>query len=32
VPTYKDQIEKLREKDLQTYGFLGYPLLQAADR
>ncbi len=31
VPTYKDQIEKLREKDLQTYGFLGYPLLQAAD-
>jgi tryptophanyl-tRNA synthetase len=31
VPTYKDQIEKLKEKDLQTYGFLGYPLLQAAD-
>ncbi|MDX8393009.1 MAG: tryptophan--tRNA ligase [Mariprofundales bacterium] len=31
VPTYKDQIEKLREKDLGTYGFLGYPLLQAAD-
>ena len=31
VPTYKDQIEKLNEKDLQTYGFLGYPLLQAAD-
>ena len=27
VPTYKDQIEKLKEKDLQTYGFLGYPLL-----
>ena len=26
VPTYKDQIEKLKEKDLQTYGFLGYPL------
>jgi len=31
VPSYKDQIEKLKEKDLQTYGFLGYPLLQAAD-
>jgi tryptophanyl-tRNA synthetase len=31
VPTYKDQIDKLKEKDLQTYGFLGYPLLQAAD-
>ncbi|NBV80795.1 MAG: tryptophan--tRNA ligase [Burkholderiaceae bacterium] len=31
VPTYKDQIEKLKDKDLQTYGFLGYPLLQAAD-
>jgi tryptophanyl-tRNA synthetase len=31
VPTYTDQIEKLNEKDLQTYGFLGYPLLQAAD-
>lgn len=31
VPTYKDQIEKLREKDLGTYGFLGYPLLQSAD-
>lgn len=31
VPTYKDQIERLKEKDLQTYGFLGYPLLQAAD-
>ncbi len=31
VPTYKDQIEKLKEKDLGTYGFLGYPLLQAAD-
>ena len=31
VPTYKDQIEQLNEKDLQTYGFLGYPLLQAAD-
>jgi tryptophanyl-tRNA synthetase len=31
VPTYKDQLEKLREKDLATYGFLGYPLLQCAD-
>ncbi len=31
VPTYKDQQEQLREKDLNTYGFLGYPLLQAAD-
>jgi tryptophanyl-tRNA synthetase len=31
VPTYKDQIEKLKDKDLTTYGFLGYPLLQAAD-
>lgn len=31
VPSYKDQQEKLREKDLATYGFLGYPLLQAAD-
>jgi tryptophanyl-tRNA synthetase len=31
VPTYKDQIEKIRERDLATYGFLGYPLMQAAD-
>ncbi len=31
VPTYKDQQEKLRDKDLATYGFLGYPLLQTAD-
>ena len=31
VPSYKDQQEKLQEKDLDTYGFLGYPLLQAAD-
>lgn len=31
VPTYKDQQEKLVHKDLSTYGFLGYPLLQAAD-
>lgn len=31
VPTYKDQQEKLVAKDLSTYGFLGYPLLQSAD-
>ena len=31
MPTFKDQIEKLKDKDLATYGFLGYPLLQAAD-
>jgi tryptophanyl-tRNA synthetase len=31
VPTYKDQQEKLKDKDLSTYGFLGYPLLQSAD-
>lgn len=31
VPTYKDQQERLKEKDLSTYGFLGYPLLQSAD-
>ena len=31
VPTYKEQKEQLKEKDLNTYGFLGYPLLQAAD-
>lgn len=31
VPSYKDQQEKLKEKDLATYGFLGYPLLQSAD-
>lgn len=30
-PTYKEQIRELKEKDLHTYGFLGYPLLQAAD-
>jgi tryptophanyl-tRNA synthetase len=30
-PTYKDQIEQLSNKDLSTYGFLGYPVLQAAD-
>lgn len=31
VPSYKDQQEALKEKDLATYGFLGYPLLQSAD-
>ena len=31
VPSYKDQQEKLKGKDLATYGFLGYPLLQSAD-
>jgi len=31
VPSYKDQQEKLTDKDLATYGFLGYPLLQSAD-
>ena len=31
VPTYKDQQERLADKDLTTYGFLGYPLLQSAD-
>jgi len=31
VPSYKDQHENLKEKDLATYGFLGYPLLQSAD-
>jgi tryptophanyl-tRNA synthetase len=31
VPSYKDQQEKLKNKDLTTYGFLGYPLLQSAD-
>ena len=31
VPTYKDQQEKLSGKDLSTHGFLGYPVLQAAD-
>ena len=31
VPSYKDQIEKLKTKDLMTHGFLGYPLLQSAD-
>ena len=31
VPSYKDRQEKLTDKDLSTYGFLGYPLLQSAD-
>jgi tryptophanyl-tRNA synthetase len=31
VPTYKEQRENIRDKDLGTYGFLGYPVLQAAD-
>jgi len=30
-PVYKEQMEELKEKDLHTYGFLGYPVLQAAD-
>jgi tryptophanyl-tRNA synthetase len=31
VPTYKEQQEELKDRDLSTYGFLGYPLLQTAD-
>jgi tryptophanyl-tRNA synthetase len=31
VPTYKDQQQRLSDRDLSTYGFLGYPLMQAAD-
>ena len=31
VPTYKDQQQKLADKDLSTYGFLGYPVMQGAD-
>ena len=31
MPTYKDQMDRLKDRDLATYGFLGYPLLQAAD-
>lgn len=31
VPSYKDQIERLNDRDLDTFGFLGYPVLQAAD-
>jgi tryptophanyl-tRNA synthetase len=30
-PTYKEQLQELKEKDLKTFGFLGYPVLQAAD-
>lgn len=31
VPTYKEQLENIKDKDLHTYGFLGYPVLQCAD-
>lgn len=31
VPTYKEKMEQVQDKDLHTYGFLGYPVLQAAD-
>ena len=31
VPTYKDQLQKMNDRDLATYGFLGYPILQSAD-
>lgn len=31
VPTYKEKIQELKDRDLSTYGFLGYPLLQTAD-
>jgi tryptophanyl-tRNA synthetase len=31
IPTYKEQLENIRDHDINTYGFLGYPLLQAAD-
>jgi tryptophanyl-tRNA synthetase len=31
VPTYKSKMEELKERDINTYGFLGYPVLQAAD-
>ena len=31
VPTYKEQLENIKDHDINTYGFLGYPLLQAAD-
>jgi len=31
VPTYKEQVDNIKDKDLHTYGFLGYPLLQTAD-
>jgi tryptophanyl-tRNA synthetase len=31
IPTYKEQLQELKDRDLTTYGFLGYPLLQTAD-
>src|SRR6202011_3015178 len=31
VPTYKEALENVKDKDLHTYGFLGYPILQCAD-
>ena len=31
MPTYKEQIRELKKRDLSTYGFLGYPVLQTAD-
>ena len=31
IPTYKEQLDQIKNKDLHTYGFLGYPILQAAD-
>src|SRR5213594_1404675 len=31
APTYKEQLENIKDRDLHTYGFLGYPVLQAAD-
>jgi tryptophanyl-tRNA synthetase len=31
VPTYKEQLENIKDRDIHTYGFLGYPTLQAAD-
>ena len=31
VPTYKEQLDNIKDRDLHTYGFLGYPVLQAAD-
>src|SRR5207302_8133191 len=31
VPSYKEQLENIKDRDLHTYGFLGYPVLQAAD-
>jgi len=31
IPTYKEQLDQIKNKDLHTYGFLGYPTLQTAD-